>query len=280
MLSDATVQPMLPVKNLEAARKFYEGPLGLKKVGEEPNAAVTYKSGGSTVVVYKSEFAGTNKGTAALWEVKGRPVPVAEQDGDGDEGRREAGEEVGDAMQVVARHRIAEPRDEQQRCEALHRQDAGGDHHPARDAQEKLPGARVQRQPLPPGEKGDRRGDGEDRQPDGQPRAVAPHRLRARRRLRLLFPGLLERELDRLPLLQPLRRLALRCGRHAFQSSNFSASSSARRRRIPIRGRPAASRTKPLHQPAVVHSSGQNSVKRGRNPVNPGQTQCIWQRMQ
>jgi catechol 2,3-dioxygenase-like lactoylglutathione lyase family enzyme len=70
MLSDAKVQPMLPVKDLEAARKFYEGPLGLEKVGEADGQAVTYKSGGSTVVVYKSEFAGTNKGTAALWEVK------------------------------------------------------------------------------------------------------------------------------------------------------------------------------------------------------------------
>ena len=78
MLNDATVQPMLPVKDLEAARKFYEGPLGLKKVGEEPDAAVTYKSGGSTVVVYKSEFAGTNKGTAALWEVKDVEATVKE----------------------------------------------------------------------------------------------------------------------------------------------------------------------------------------------------------
>lgn len=70
MLSDAKVQPMLPVKDLGAARKFYEGPLGLKKVGEADGEAVTYQSGGSTVVVYRSEFAGTNKGTAALWEVK------------------------------------------------------------------------------------------------------------------------------------------------------------------------------------------------------------------
>ncbi len=78
MLSNATVQPMLPVKDLEAARKFYEGPLGLKKIGEAPDAAVTYKSGGSTVVVYKSEFAGTNKGTAALWEVKDVEATVKE----------------------------------------------------------------------------------------------------------------------------------------------------------------------------------------------------------
>jgi catechol 2,3-dioxygenase-like lactoylglutathione lyase family enzyme len=69
MLRDATVQPMLPVKDLEVAKKFYEGALGLRRVGEEPDAAVVYKSGSSTLCVYRSEFAGTNKGTAALWEV-------------------------------------------------------------------------------------------------------------------------------------------------------------------------------------------------------------------
>lgn len=70
MLSDATVQPMLPVKDLNVAEKFYEESLGLRRLGEEPGAAVTYQSGSSTLVVYRSEFAGTNKGTAALWEVK------------------------------------------------------------------------------------------------------------------------------------------------------------------------------------------------------------------
>ncbi len=69
MLSDTTVQPMLPVKDLEEAKKFYEGALGLRKVDEEPGTAVTYKSGNSTLCVYRSEFAGTNQGTAALWEL-------------------------------------------------------------------------------------------------------------------------------------------------------------------------------------------------------------------
>jgi catechol 2,3-dioxygenase-like lactoylglutathione lyase family enzyme len=70
MLSDAKVQPMLPVKDLKAAEKFYEKTLGLKKVHAEPDIAVTYQTGDTTLVVYRSEFAGTNKGTAALWELK------------------------------------------------------------------------------------------------------------------------------------------------------------------------------------------------------------------
>ncbi len=70
MLGDANVQPMLPVKDLEVAKRFYEEKLGLRSVGGADGAAIVYRSGGSTLCVYRSEFAGTNKGTAALWEVE------------------------------------------------------------------------------------------------------------------------------------------------------------------------------------------------------------------
>lgn len=70
MLNDADVQTMLPVKDLKAAKKFYEEKLGLKSIHEEPEGAVTYQSGSGKVTVYVSQFAGTNKGTAAAWDVK------------------------------------------------------------------------------------------------------------------------------------------------------------------------------------------------------------------
>jgi catechol 2,3-dioxygenase-like lactoylglutathione lyase family enzyme len=70
MLGDANASPMLPVKDLEKAEKFYEDILGLHRVHEEPGVVATYRSGGTTLNVYRSEFAGTNKGTAALWEVE------------------------------------------------------------------------------------------------------------------------------------------------------------------------------------------------------------------
>jgi catechol 2,3-dioxygenase-like lactoylglutathione lyase family enzyme len=70
MLKDAKVQPMLPVKDLEAAEKFYGETLGFRKVGGAPGAATVYQSGEGTFCVYRSEFAGTNQGTAALWEVE------------------------------------------------------------------------------------------------------------------------------------------------------------------------------------------------------------------
>ena len=70
MLSEANVHTMLPVKDFNAAKQFYEGALGLRKVAEMPEGAVTYQCGDGKVTVYVSEFAGTNKGTAAAWEVK------------------------------------------------------------------------------------------------------------------------------------------------------------------------------------------------------------------
>jgi catechol 2,3-dioxygenase-like lactoylglutathione lyase family enzyme len=69
MLGGENVQAMLPVKDLGKAERFYEETLGLKRVHVEPGNAVTYQSGKTDLVIYRSEFAGTNKGTAALWEV-------------------------------------------------------------------------------------------------------------------------------------------------------------------------------------------------------------------
>jgi len=70
MLSKTDVQPMLPVKDMSRAERFYEQVLELKKVGSMPGAASVYQSGSTRLCVYRSDFAGTNRGTAALWEVK------------------------------------------------------------------------------------------------------------------------------------------------------------------------------------------------------------------
>lgn len=70
MLRNATVQPMLPVKDLKEAKKFYSETLGFEQVDEAGEEAVVYRSGDGLLSVYRSEFAGTNKGTAALWEVE------------------------------------------------------------------------------------------------------------------------------------------------------------------------------------------------------------------
>jgi catechol 2,3-dioxygenase-like lactoylglutathione lyase family enzyme len=69
MLADKEAVATLAVKDMAVAKKFYEGTLGLKPVSAQGSEAVTYKSGSSTVLVYQSQYAGTNKATAANWTV-------------------------------------------------------------------------------------------------------------------------------------------------------------------------------------------------------------------
>ena len=59
----------LAVKNLEAARKFYEGTLGLAAEGDQEPGTVSYRTGRTSLFVYESQFAGTNKATAVTWPV-------------------------------------------------------------------------------------------------------------------------------------------------------------------------------------------------------------------
>jgi catechol 2,3-dioxygenase-like lactoylglutathione lyase family enzyme len=72
MLGDKDAVANLAVKNLDVAKKFYEGTLGLKQVHAEGGELVVYKSGNTTLNVYRSQFAGTNKATAVTWTVGDR----------------------------------------------------------------------------------------------------------------------------------------------------------------------------------------------------------------
>lgn len=69
MLGNKDATANLAVKDLKAAKKFYEETLGLKEVGAEGEELVVLKSGNSTINVYRSKYAGTNKATAVTWEV-------------------------------------------------------------------------------------------------------------------------------------------------------------------------------------------------------------------
>jgi len=66
MLSDNDAIATVGVKNLELAKKFYEGTLGLSKVMENEEV-VAFKAGRSTLFVYRSPYAGTNKATAVTF---------------------------------------------------------------------------------------------------------------------------------------------------------------------------------------------------------------------
>jgi catechol 2,3-dioxygenase-like lactoylglutathione lyase family enzyme len=69
MLGNKEAVATIAVKDLAASRKFYEGTLGLKVLNAQGSEAVTYQSGGSKVIVYRSQFAGTNQATVANWLV-------------------------------------------------------------------------------------------------------------------------------------------------------------------------------------------------------------------
>jgi catechol 2,3-dioxygenase-like lactoylglutathione lyase family enzyme len=69
MLSNADAAANIAVKNLEVAKKFYEDTLGLTQVDAEGEELIVYRSGNSTINVYRSHYAGTNKATAVTWVI-------------------------------------------------------------------------------------------------------------------------------------------------------------------------------------------------------------------
>jgi catechol 2,3-dioxygenase-like lactoylglutathione lyase family enzyme len=69
MLGNTDATANLAVKDLETAKKFYESTLGLRPVDAEGEEVIVYRSGNSTINVYRSKYAGTNKATAVTWTV-------------------------------------------------------------------------------------------------------------------------------------------------------------------------------------------------------------------
>jgi catechol 2,3-dioxygenase-like lactoylglutathione lyase family enzyme len=68
MLGKADAMPMVAVKDLDRARKFYEDTLGLSEVDDFGEGFIL-KSGDTKFSIYRSEYAGTNKATALTFDV-------------------------------------------------------------------------------------------------------------------------------------------------------------------------------------------------------------------
>jgi catechol 2,3-dioxygenase-like lactoylglutathione lyase family enzyme len=79
MLGNKDAAANIAVKNLEIAKKFYEDILGLTQVGAEGQELIVFKSGNSTINVYRSQYAGTNRATAVTWVVGGEMEGVVQQ---------------------------------------------------------------------------------------------------------------------------------------------------------------------------------------------------------
>ena len=69
MLKDVEAVATIAVKNIGVATSFYEDTLGLSPIPTDERGVQMFKSGDSKILVYESDYAGTNKATAATWTV-------------------------------------------------------------------------------------------------------------------------------------------------------------------------------------------------------------------
>ena len=83
MLENTDPIATVAVSDLAAARRFYEGTLGLKVLHQEGEEAVDYTAGRGRILVYRSQFARTNKATAVTWMVKDIEAAVRDLKGKG-----------------------------------------------------------------------------------------------------------------------------------------------------------------------------------------------------
>ena len=68
MLKDIDSAAIVAVKDLSRARDFYQNKLGLELTQGDDNV-LSFKTGKTTLVVYVSDYAGTNKANAVVWGV-------------------------------------------------------------------------------------------------------------------------------------------------------------------------------------------------------------------
>ena len=69
MLKDHDSSAIVAVGDLDRARTFYGDVLGLELVEEEMEGVLVYRTGATRLVVYQSEYAGSNRANAVVWGV-------------------------------------------------------------------------------------------------------------------------------------------------------------------------------------------------------------------
>ena len=78
MLENITPVPMLAVKDVARARRFYTETMGLREDRDGMEGILQFRAGDTAFLVYPSEYAGTNKATALTWVVGDRLEKVIE----------------------------------------------------------------------------------------------------------------------------------------------------------------------------------------------------------
>lgn len=67
-LNDKSSSAILAVSDIDRARRFYSDVLELELNDEGMEGVLVYKTGATHLIVYPSEFAGTNKANAVVWD--------------------------------------------------------------------------------------------------------------------------------------------------------------------------------------------------------------------
>ncbi len=68
MLKDRSSSAIVAVSDIARAREFYGDTLGLD-LREDMGEVLAFRTGETTLVVYRSDVAGTNKANAGVWDV-------------------------------------------------------------------------------------------------------------------------------------------------------------------------------------------------------------------
>ena len=69
MLKDKRSSAIVAVSDIGRAREFYRDTLGLQLEDEMGGDVLTFRTGDTSLVVYRSDVAGTNKANAVVWDV-------------------------------------------------------------------------------------------------------------------------------------------------------------------------------------------------------------------
>ena len=69
LLADHDAIVTLGVRDIDAAKKFYEGTLGLHPTPDQEEGTLSYQTAKARIFVYPSQYAGTNQATAATFIV-------------------------------------------------------------------------------------------------------------------------------------------------------------------------------------------------------------------
>lgn len=69
MLKDKNSSAIVAVKDIDRAKAFYSDVLELNLADTSMEGMLGYRTGGTWLTVYKSDFAGTNQANAVTWDV-------------------------------------------------------------------------------------------------------------------------------------------------------------------------------------------------------------------